>query len=62
MKADIEQRVSTTKTEMAHSRELPQVQVDPIISPSTQKKKLCFHKGPWRANNNQRSLVENRQC
>jgi hypothetical protein len=61
MKAEIEQRVSTTKTEMAQSRELPHVQVDPIISPSTHKNKLCFHRGPWRANNNQ-SLVENSQC
>jgi hypothetical protein len=37
MKAEIEWRVATTISEMAHSGRLLQVQVDPIISPSACK-------------------------
>ena len=37
MKAEVERRVATAINDMAHSGALPQVPVDPIISPSARK-------------------------
>ena len=56
MQAEIEWRVAATINEMVHSGALPQVPVDPIISPSTHKSSCASIEVPTEVPEEQRAI------